>query len=342
MQAANIADTIKVRAAANKWISDNFPKQRKYITHVPPEYSESEKAWLVGLATRELDGKPAILGTLLIDDRGSVVKAQDPEDISAELSRLLKTQEEVGTVAGGRLNGDNYQFIRGDGVEGAAELEDKSIDLLLTDPPYGISNPYTCEKQVPRRLRKNGTDFIMPKGHFGNWDYEIKPEEWTGIVLPKVKGWAVIFCAQAQIGEYSEILKGHAFTAVGTLVWQKTNPVPFNHRFKPVNAWEALVIGKRPGTKFNGNVVHNVFTFKSPSPQQRIHPTQKPLPLMERFLELFSDEKDIVFDPFAGSATTVIASASMNRKVIAYEKDLKFYNLACNRIQKELKSAKLI
>lgn len=342
MQAADIENTIKVRAAANKWISDNFPKQRKYITHVPPEYSETEKAWLVGLATRELDGKPAILGTLLIDDRWSVVEAQNPDDISAELSRLLEIREEVETAVDDRMDGNNYQFIWGDGIEGATELEDRSIDLLLTDPPYGISSPYTCEKQVPRRLRKNGTDFIMPKGHFGNWDYEFKPREWTGIVLPKVGGWAVIFCAQAQIGEYSAILKKHGFTAVGTLVWQKTNPVPFNHKYKPINAWEALVVGKRPGTKFNGNVVHNVFTCKSPSPQQRIHPTQKPLPLVERFLELFSDEKDAVFDPFAGSATTVIASANMNRKVVAYEKDLKFYNLACNRIQQETRSDKLV
>ncbi len=55
-------------------------------------------------------------------------------------------------------------------------LGDLKIDgrLLLTDPPYGISSPYTCEKQVPRRLRKDGSDFIMPKGSFGEWDFPMK------------------------------------------------------------------------------------------------------------------------------------------------------------------------
>ena len=208
--------------------------------------------------------------------------------------------------------------------------------LLLTDPPYGISNSYTCENQVPRRLRKNGTDFIMPRGHFGDWDRSIQPRLWTDGILPKVGGWAVIFCAQAQIGEYSDILKEHGFNAVGTLVWQKTNPVPFNHRYKPINAWEALVIGKRPGTRFNGHVVHNVFVCKSPSPQQRIHPTQKPLSLIEQFIRLFSNEGDFIFDPFAGSATTVTAAYRLRRRVLAYERDEDIYQLACRRIGQEV------
>ena len=155
----------------------------------------------------------------------------------------------------------------------------------------------------------------MPRGHFGAWDDEsVQPEVWTGAVLPKVGGWAVIFCAQAQIGEYTELLKTHRFNSVGTLVWQKTNPVPFNHKYKPINAWEALVVGKRPGTPFNGRVVHNVFVCKSPSPHDRIHPTQKPLPLLKQFIELFSSEGGLVFDPFAGSASTLIAARRLERR----------------------------
>ncbi len=331
----NAEDTIQARATANKWISDHFPTHRKHITQVSPAYSESEKVWLIGLAARDLDGVPTMLGSLLIDDRWAVIEARDPEKVSADLSRILETREKTGIVAGDQLDGTGYQFVQGDGIEGAAKLKDQSVDLLLTDPPYGISNPYACETQIPRRLRKNGADFIMPRGCFGSWDYDFRPEEWTGIVLPKVKGWAIIFCAQARIGEYSDILERHGFVAVGTMVWRKTNPVPFNHRFKPINAWEALVIGKRPGTRFHGRVVHNVFTCKSPSPQERIHPTQKPLQLIKRFLTLFSDEGDLVLDPFAGSATTVLAAASMGRKIIAYEKDAEFYNLACSRVRKE-------
>ena len=86
----------------------------------------------------------------------------------------------------------------------------------------------------------------MPKGDFGDWDKDFSPESWTSDVLPAVRGWAVIFCAQAQIGQYEAILRAEGFNAVGTIVWHKTNPVPFNTRFKPVNAWEAGVVGSVP------------------------------------------------------------------------------------------------
>ena len=119
------------------------------------------------------------------------------------------------------------------------------------------------------------------------------------------------------------------------MVWQKTNPVPFNHTKNPINAWEAIVIGKRPGTKFNGHVVHNVFLYKSPSPQKRIHPTQKPLGLLTEFVTLFSNEGDFILDPFAGSATTVIAAASLSRRVLAFENDGDVCDAAASRIADE-------
>ncbi len=334
MNTLTTAQKIKIKAAANEWVSRNLPTERKLIIHSAPEYDSVSQTWNIGLTTKARNGRQCAVGNLVLDGDACIVSAQTPEGISARISELLEgTQEQFEIFQDTVLDGEGYEFWLDDGVECAKLLADRSIDLLLTDPPYGISNPYTCEDQVPRRLRKNGTDFIMPKGDFGDWDRAIDPGEWTDIVLPKVGGWAVIFCAQAQIGEYSNALRSHKFNSVGTLVWHKTNPVPFNHKYKPINAWEALVVGKRPGTKFNGSVVHNVFQCKSPSPQQRIHPTQKPLPLIEEFVQLFSNEGDLVFDPFAGSATTVIAAKRHKRRSLAYEKAPEIFDLACARIR---------
>ena len=333
MSSVALEQKIKIRAAVNEWISKSFPTHRKHLLHAPPFYSDSDQAWAVDVTTRQNGKQESNLGRLLINDDASIIDAPDPERVIKQLLLLLEAKfAQQHLDFGEELIVSNSTFILGDGIKGARQLPDLSIDLLLTDPPYGISRRYTSENQVPRRLRKNGTDFIMPRGFFGEWDRKIDPQAWTEVVLPKIRGWAVIFCAQAQIGEYSDILKRHKFVAVGTLVWQKTNPVPFNHKFKPVNAWEALVVGKRPGTKFHGKLVHNVFLCKSPSPQQRIHPTQKPLPLVKEFVNLFSDQGELIFDPFAGSATTTVAAMQTGRRVLAYEKDPAIYHLAYERI----------
>lgn len=328
---------LALRAAVNEWIGGSFPEHRMLLSHEAPVYEPQADAWSVNLTTKP-NGVPAVhLGSLLVAHDASIIEAPLPANVLARLPDHATPETPRDAVTG-----DLYSFHCGDGIEAAAATPDRSIDLLLTDPPYGISKRYTCETQVPRRLRNDGSDFIMPKGHFGDWDEAIDPHAWTSVVLPKVAGWAVTFCAQAQIGTYCDIFTEHGLVAVGPMVWQKTNPVPFNHKYKPVNAWEAVVVGKRPSTPFNGEMVHNVFVHKSPSPQQRIHPTQKPLPLVAEFVDLFSEPNGLVFDPFAGSATTVIAARQQGRRGIGYELDPMLFALAAERVEAELGKTRML
>lgn len=321
---------IEVKAAVNDWMSANLGEIRTALALGKPSRVGPSR-WSVPLVVKR--GRSIRnVGEVLLDDRLEVILAPQGKALAQAVHQATKHGVAIMERNVRWSPGDSGLFY-GDGIAGAASLADKSVDLLLTDPPYSISNAYTCEKQIPRRLRTNGGDFIMPKGDFGTWDRDFNPKSWTDVIVPKVRGWAVIFCAQAQIGEYVEILKSHGFNAVGTIVWHKTNPVPFNTRFKPVNAWEAGVIGKRPGTKFHGRgTVHNVFTYKSPSPQNRIHPTQKPLGLFRELTQLFSQPGDLILDPFAGSATTACAALELRRKVIAFESDERHYMAACERL----------
>ncbi len=320
---------LELKAVANKWVSDNFNGERKYISLSIPEYQDND-TWLIPLSTKPLNGE--IIGNVEINKNMNIVNHTNIDTIVDRLQGIIENQ--IDSSPDTKPN-NKTGLLFGDGITGAGLLDDLSIDLLLTDPPYGISNAYTCEKQIPRRMRNDGSDFIMPKGDFGEWDRDIDPHNWTSKVIPKVKGWAVIFCSHIQIKDYSEILQSHKFNSVGTLVWHKTNPVPFNHKFKPINAWEAAVVGKRPGTGFNGRSVHNVFTYKSPSPQQRIHPTQKPAPLIEKLIELFSSKGDFIFDPFAGSGTTVVCADRLERNVISYENNKEYFEKASDRIKRE-------
>ncbi len=333
-EALEAADEIRIRAAANEWIGETFESHRRHLAHTRPAYCEHKRAWAVHLVTQRIDGaEPFELpGGIFLSKSAEIISSTvKVDEVRSEIDRLMSAERDA-PKRPRVLHGDGYEFWHGDGLAGVSKLAEKSVDLLLTDPPYGISTPYVCESQVSRRLRSNGADFIMPKGDFGEWDKAVDPDAWTAGVLPMVGGWAVIFCAQAQIGQYTDILTRHKFNSVGTMVWKKTNPVPFNHRYKPINSWEALVVGKRPGTKFNGRLVHNVFTCKSPSPQQRIHPTQKPLPLIREFVRLFSGTGELVCDPFGGAATTLIAAVQEGRRALVYENDWTIYQRAKDRV----------
>lgn len=314
----------KVKAAANSWVSANMGACARRLSCRVVGLNSEDGLWEVGLVDAPSGER---VGTLTLDRD---LRAKSHTRKAGIERRLSEIQAACSRRAG--LKSAVGGLVFGDGVEGSGSLDDGSVDLLLTDPPYGISAPYASESQIPRRLRRDGSDFTMPRGDFGKWDHGFDPRAWTGAVLPKVRGWAAVFCAQEQIGTYTGIFREHGFVAVGSFVWHKTNPVPFNARRKPVNAWEPVVTGKRPGTKFNGHAVHNVHTCRSPSPAERVHPTQKPLELIEMMVELFSDEGDLVLDPFAGGGTTVVAALRKGRRPLAFESDSGHYNRAVDRI----------
>ncbi|ABK78047.1 DNA modification methylase [Cenarchaeum symbiosum A] len=330
-QAGKFDNKAALKFVANTWINNTFGKMRTSLAVGNARRVSGQ--WKVDI---QVDGTKKVIGHVNIDDE---MKIADFTPITVMKNGARRNKARLGSdIVHGDVKLKKHRMSCADSMVECAKLKDNSVDLLLTDPPYGISSPYATERQIPRRVRKNGGDFIMPKGEFGEWDHDSDPAAWTKVVLPKIKGWAVIFCAHVQIKDYTEILSGNGFVAVNALVWHKTNPVPFNHKFKMLSAWESAVMGKRPSTKFNGKSVHNVFTYKSPSPAQRIHPTQKPLGLMEELIQLMSDKGDLVLDPFGGSATTMIAAMNQNRKSITYENDPKMYKLASQRVKSHLGS----
>lgn len=326
----DLKQILSVRSKVNLWVAKKFSATRKYISHSEPVQIKNDQ-FSVTLLLKNSKGTTK-LGNLCIKHGEISLVEGNLHDINNLVAESLGVSTKPDVHLPNPLVTSNCRFYWGDGIAEVGKMDNRSVDLLLTDPPYKISKSYRCENEVPNRLRKNGKDFPMPKGHFGKWDTDFpSPAEWTKVVLPKVRGWAVIFCAHAQIGEYCQIMKNHRFIAISPMVWHKTNPVPFNHKTKPLNAWEAIVAGKRPSTTFNGHAVHSVFTHKSPIPQDRIHATQKPEGLLQEFVRLFSNSGEVVVDPFAGSGSTLVAATREGRVAIGYESDLAMFGKAKRR-----------
>jgi site-specific DNA-methyltransferase (adenine-specific) len=125
-------------------------------------------------------------------------------------------------------------------------------------------------------------------------------------------------------------------------VWIKPNSAPQLTGDRPATGWEAVAIFHRPGKKrWNGGGSRAVWTINRVDAV--LHPTEKPIKLMVRFVTLFSQESETILDPFMGSGTTGVACIQTERQFIGIEKEEKYFDIACDRIQRawDLKCSEL-
>lgn len=222
------------------------------------------------------------------------------------------------------------RIYNSNGILGLNKIPDKSIDLLITDPPYKISQRLNCKGKKLGSTAKLDFDF-------GDWDERDDGRfiQWADKALPKVKGWAIIFCAKQDIGNYWKFFEKHEFKAIDAIVWQKPDPLPLNGKTKLLNAWESAIIGKKNGAHFGGYCTHNIFKYQAPKGKTRIHPTQKPLGLIRELIELTTKRNDVVLDIFVGSGTTAMACKQLERHYIGFEIDKSYCTAARKRVEKE-------
>jgi site-specific DNA-methyltransferase (adenine-specific) len=213
-----------------------------------------------------------------------------------------------------------------DCTEGMKLIPDESVDLLLTDPPYNVS-----QKSNFHTMGRKGVDF-------GEWDKEFNQQEWLEIACVKVKkgGSAIIFNDYKNIGEMKEVLEQNGFTIKEMLIWKKSNPMPRNRDRLYVTSIEvALWAVKGKGWTFNrqrDTYENAIFETPIVNHKKRIHPTQKPIEVISELVKIHSNENDIILDCFMGSATTAVAAELHNRKWIGFELETEYIELANKRL----------
>jgi site-specific DNA-methyltransferase (adenine-specific) len=102
------------------------------------------------------------------------------------------------------------------------------------------------------------------------------------------------------------------------------------------NCEYGLVLYKDKLPKFNndGQMIFNCFDWVRDNVTPKVHPTQKPVPLLERLIEIFTDEGDVVIDPCAGSGTTLLAAMNKMRRAYGFEIKKDFYKEAIDKVLK--------
>lgn len=120
---------------------------------------------------------------------------------------------------------------------------------------------------------------------------------------------------------------------VRQLIWEKTNPLPLNGEKVYLSGIENAVYVRKPNAVFNAFCKNTVFRYATGSSE--IHPTEKNHKLLEELISDNSNVGDVVFDPCAGSASTLLVANGIGRKFIGFELDPLFYEKAKHRLDDE-------
>ena len=214
------------------------------------------------------------------------------------------------------------------------QLTPKSIDLILTDPPYNIS--VTCKDKVFHKYRLD----------FGGWDYNFDQQEWINLSADFVKdgGTMIIFNAFKNLNLINDTLEKQGFTFKALLRLEKNNSVPRSLNRRYVYDCEYAVYAvKGEGWTFNnpsGKLIRPKLTTNVQN-INTIHPTQKPLRVFEELVLRHSNANDLICDFFSGSATTAIACIKHNRRFIGTEQNKEYFKKALERIKNALQEPSL-
>lgn len=228
-----------------------------------------------------------------------------------------------------------HKILHGDFVSQMNLIEDESINLILTDIPYNIS-------------QKNGLGGYDKKNNrnrvgidFGGWDYGFDIKTLKGLQKKLTpNGSIVIFSAFEQLHELTEVF--NECTLKDKLIWEKSNPFVRNRDRRYISNIEFCSWFVK-GKKWIFNRQHETYessVLKYPSEsgggQIRYHPTQKNLKMVEYLLKIHSNESDLILDPFMGGGTTGVACVKNRRNFIGFEIDESYFQASKKRIELEL------
>ena len=229
-------------------------------------------------------------------------------------------------------------ILQGDCFELIKNIESKSVDLILVDPPYLISRDSNFNKYSDETSKEMVNKYGSISIDFGEWDkgeldWDFLFKEYNRVL--RDGGTLIIFYDVWKSTEIKSMADKHKFKQPRVCQWQKSNPVPINSKLNYLsNAIEyffTFVKGKKP--TFHSVYDNGVYRYPICHGKERYeHPTQKPLQLITDIVNKHSNPGDLVLDNFAGTGTTAHACILTDRKYIVMERDEKYFEIIKSRI----------
>lgn len=231
-----------------------------------------------------------------------------------------------------------------------SSIKKDSIDLIVTSPPYNLDIAYDSYKDGD-----SYGDYLLFSGKWLKEAYRVLKNDGRlclNIPLDKNKGGQ-----QSVNADLTTIAKGVGFKYHSTIIWNEGNisrrtawgsylSASAPYVIAPVEtiiilykkSWKKESRGISDTTKDEFiNWTNGLWTFNGESKKRVGHPAPFPVELPKRCIKMFSYVGDVILDPFLGSGTTLIASYNLRRKGIGIEIDKKYFELAIDRLNRELK-----
>lgn len=218
--------------------------------------------------------------------------------------------------------------------------------LIIADVPYNVGkNAYGSNPMWYKDGDNSNGESELAGKEFFDTDKDFRPAEFMHFCSkmlrkePKERGKApvmLLFCEFEDQFYYIELAKRYGLNNYINLVFYKNfSPQVLKANMRIVGNCEyGLLLYRDKLPKFNndGKMIFNAMEWTRDLKTPKIHPTQKPVPLLEKLIKLFTDEGEMVIDPVAGSGTSLIAAINTNRSAYGFEIKKDFYKQASELI----------
>ena len=229
-----------------------------------------------------------------------------------------------------RLTEEGVLLMQGDCLELLKDIPDGSVDMVLTDPPYGID--------YQSQWKKNKSEW-MPK---------IKNDKRPFIdFIPLIKrvltptGCVMVFTRWDVQQKFIDEMNGNGLKVKNVLIWDKEIHGMGDLKHSFASRYESIIFSSEKGFLFNGKRPQDIIKFRRVLPNELKHPNEKPVGLLEWLVSKCTRQNETVFDPFMGSGSTGAACVNTGRNFIGMELDPGYFEVAKRRIEEAQAQARL-
>ena len=211
-----------------------------------------------------------------------------------------------------------YKLLNGNCLELIKKIPDSGVDLVVTDPPYGMNFQSNYRKE---KYKKINNDEAL------DWLEEYVSELYR---IMKDNTAVYCFCSWHNVDIFKQTFEKY-FKLKNIIVWEKNNTSMGDLKGSYAPKYELVLFAHKGRRVLNGFRYPDIIQAKRTGNQY--HPTEKPVDLLEIFIGESSYENDIVFDGFMGSGSTGVAALNLNRHFIGIELDENYFEVAKERIE---------